>query len=540
MHTQDTIETPVLIVGGGPVGLALALDLNHMGVGSTVVEQDAGTATVLLAKAGTINERTMEFCRRWGVVDKIAECFPDDYPRDTVYCTSLSGDLIGRSVVPSTRDRGVPDGGPEMLRRCGQYIFDPILADALKQSKLGNIRYNLAFASLQQDDSGVTCMLTDISTGSSVIARSQYVVGCDGSGSLVRKSLGITFGGEHLDYSLSAMVRIKSLETHHAFGKVERFMFIGANGTWANMTIVDGVELWRFTVVGSEEALHPDRFDISKVIRRAFGQLDIPFEVVRVVPWRRAQFLADTYGQGRVLLAGDSVHTTSPTGGHGVNTGITDATDASWILKGAIEGWGGPKLLEAYTKERRPVAVRNFSSSTTNYRAWVGSGMANVEKHTPEGVAARLNIGSYLRTALHQEWFSQGIAYGYSYGESPLVVSDGSPKPHDDPTRYIPTARPGHRAPHAWLADGRSTIDLFGKGFVLLGFGPSVVEVAPLVQAAAQVRLPLEYVAIEGQPEINVLYERMLVLVRPDGMVAWRGDTVPADCKALIDTVRGA
>ena len=283
MHTQDTIETPVLIVGGGPVGLALALDLNHMGIGSTVVEQDAGTATVLLAKAGTINERTMEFCRRWGVVDRIAACFPDDYPRDTVYCTSLSGELIGRSVVPSTKDRGMPDGGPEMLRRCGQHIFDPILADAVRQSPLGNIRYNLKFNSLQQDDSGVTCRLADTSSGAAVTARSQYVVGCDGSGSQVRKSLGITFGGEHLDYSLSAMVRIKALEKYHGFGKVERFMFIGSNGTWANMTIVDGVELWRFTVVGSEEALHPDRFDIATVIRRAFGQLDIPFEIVPTV-----------------------------------------------------------------------------------------------------------------------------------------------------------------------------------------------------------------------------------------------------------------
>ena len=152
--------------------------------------------------------------------------------------------------------------------------------------------------------------------------------------------------------------------------------------------------------------------------------------------------------------------------------------------------------------------------------------------------AARRNIGAYLRTALHQEWFSQGIGMGYCYEGSPLIVADGTPRPHDDPTRYIQTSRPGHRAPHAWLADGRSTLDLFGEGFVLLSFGADVPEYASLAAAAASVGLPLRTVNIV-QPEIGVLYERRLVLVRPDGMVAWRGDALPGDVEGLVATVRG-
>ena len=534
-----SLEVPVLIAGGGPVGLALALDLNFMGTASLVAEQDAGTALVMLAKAGTENERTMEFCRRWGLVDEIAKGFPDDHPRDNVYCTSLTSHLIGRSEVPSTNDRGVPSVGPEMLRRCGQHLFDPILARAVEASKHATLRYNLRFESFVQDEAGVTSTLTDVSTGETVTVRSQYLVGCDGAGSAVRRQLGVPFDLiAPMDFSLSAMIRFPGLEKQHNFGRCERFMFIDGKGTWANMTAVDGVDLWRFTVVGSEAALDPETFDIHPIVRRALGDAKIDYEVVRLVPWRRAQSLARQYRVGRVLLAGDTVHTTSPTGGHGVNTGIGDAAGASWVLDAMIKGWGGPHLLSAYGAERRPVALRNFSSSTANYRVWVANGMANVADDTPEGAAARRNIGDYLRVSLNQEWFSQGIGMGYRYEGSPIVVPDGTPEPEDHPTYYRQTARPGHRAPHAWLADGRSTLDLFGRGFTLLRF-PDAPDPTPLAQAATRVGMPLQIVAI-GQPEIAALYERKLVLVRPDGMVAWRGDALPDDFAALIDRVRGA
>lgn len=532
-------ETPVLIVGGGPVGLALALDLNHMGVSCTVIEQDEGTGIELLAKAGTLNERTMEFCRRWGLVNAVAGCFPDDHPRDNVFCTTLDGELIGRTPVPSTLERGVPDGGPEMLRKCAQYLFDPILARAVQDAPLATLHYGQRFEGLIQDGEGVDCSVRDLASGALITVRARYVVACDGTGSAVRKSVGMRFEGLHLDYSLSAMVRIPGLERHHRFGKVERFMFMGAGGTWANMTTVDGESLWRFTVVGSEEALNPERYNMDATLRRAFGHLDVPFEILRVVPWRRSQFLVDTYRVGRVLLAGDAAHTTSPTGGHGLNTGIGDITDLSWMLQALTQGWGGERLLDAYTTERRAVAKRNFSSSTANYKVWVGKGMANVDKTGPEGMAARRNIGAYLNTALYQEWFSQGIALGYSYDDSPLVASDGTPRPHDDPSRYVPTARPGHRAPHAWLTDGRSTLDLFGRGFVLLAFETERTAARLLLDVAQRVGMPLRVECV-SQPEIAALYERRWVLVRPDGMVAWRGDELPVDAEALINQVRGA
>jgi 2-polyprenyl-6-methoxyphenol hydroxylase-like FAD-dependent oxidoreductase len=528
--SNSTLDVPVLIVGGGPVGLCLALDLDHCGTESLVVEIDPGTATVLLAKAGTLNERTIEFCRRWGLVEEIAASFPDDLARDTVFCTKLDGFAIGRAKSPSAKERGVPAVGPEMLRRCPQHLFDPLLANAVQASAHGSVRYNLRFDGFVQDDDGVTTTLTDVVTGETVTVRSQYLVGCDGAGSGVRKAAGIEF---------ELIKQMDDAEIFRRWEPAERFMFIGSEGTWANMTSVDGRGLWRFTGVGSPAPIDPATYDVHPIIERAIGATGLRYEVLRLVPWRRAQMLAKTYGHGRVVLAGDAVHTTSPTGGHGLNTGIGDAAGLSWMLSALTSGWGGAGLVDAYTAERRPVAWRNFGNSTENYRVWVAGGMDNVSDDGPRGEVARRNIGNFLDVGLYQEWFSQGIGMGYRYEGSSLIVGDGTPEPSDHPSIYTPTARPGHRAPHAWLVDGRSTLDLFGRGFTLLDFGAATADLKAMGAAAAQRAVPLQVVAID-QPEIRNVYERKLVLVRPDGHVAWRAGSAPEDPVALFDTVRGA
>lgn len=534
-------ETPVLIIGGGPVGLCLALDLAKRGIRSTLVETEAGTALELLAKAGTINERTMEYCRWLGIADAIANIgFPDDYPRDTIYCTGLNGFELGRDKMPSTRDRSPPPETPEMLRKAPQHLFDPLVARAVVAAGMTDILYSTDMVSFEQDETGVTAQCVTGPDRAPLTIRAQYLVGCDGAGSKVRRALDIAFDGIQLDYSVSAMIAVERLEDYHPFGKAERFMFVGPEGTWCNLTAVDGQTLWRLTMVGSEDKLDPKVLDLGPVIRRAFGRDDIPYEIKRVVPWRRSQFAAASYGKGRVFIGGDACHTTSPTGGHGLNTGIGDSMDLGWMLQALVNGWGGPGLLQAYTAERRPVADRNTGSSTQNYKAWVQkSGRELLLDDTPEGEAQRRAVGAEMSEALRQEWYSLGIGMGYRYDKSPIVVPDGTPPTADDPTIYIPTARPGHRAPHAWLADGRSTIDLFGDSFVLLRFGTSAPDAAPLVAAAKAVGMPLSVEQID-EPAIAALYAAPLVLVRPDGMVAWRGVALPADASGLVDTVRGA
>jgi 2-polyprenyl-6-methoxyphenol hydroxylase-like FAD-dependent oxidoreductase len=533
------IETPVLIVGGGPVGLTLALDLAVRGVRSTLVERDEGTAVELLAKAGTLNERTMEYLRWLGIASAVADVgFPDDHPRDTVYCTALNGFVLGRDCRPSTKDRAPAPESPEILRKCPQFRFDPLLARAVQERGLTQVMYSASWLTGSQDAEGVTSAIAAGADEQPVTVRSKYLVACDGAGSAVRRAAGIGFEGQQLDYSVSAMIEAEHLEQYHPLGRAERYMFIGTEGTWANLTAVDGRALWRLTLVGSEERLAPERLDFDDIMRRAMGNDRGEWEVRRVMPWRRSQYTADRFAEGRILLAGDAAHTTSPTGGHGLNTGIGDVSDLGWMLDARLRGWGGSQLLAAYTAERRPVAIRNGASSTKNYGAWVQAvGRDLVLDDTPEGEAQRHAVGEQMNASLAQEWHSFGVAMGYRYDASPVIVPDGTPPTPDDPGEYVPTARPGHRAPHAWLEDGVSTLDWFGDGFTLLRPGfPG--DVAPLEAAASARGVPLRVVAVDD-PAVARLYARQLVLVRPDGMVAWRADSLPENVSALLASVTG-
>lgn len=533
----DTVDTPVLIVGGGPVGLAMALDLAWRGVRSTLVERDAGTAVELLAKANGLHERTMEMCRRWGIVDRVEKVgFPPDHPGDTVYATALHGHFVGRTVIPSANDRVPPESTPEKRQRCPQYEFDPLLARVVQERGLTDVRYSCTVEGVEQDDRGVTATIRQ-ADGQITTLRAHYLVACDGAGSTVRRALGTPFEGRMLDFSLSAVLTAPDLRLPEHNRDGERYILLSEAGAWCVFTSVDGRHVWRITVVGSQERLDPATFDMAAEIRRAIGRDDIPFEIRRTVPWRRSACAAATFRVGRVLLAGDSAHTTSPTGGHGMNTGIGDVSDLGWMLEALLAGWGGEVLLDAYDRERRPVAVRNSASSTANYRGWVdNSGYADILDPGSAGDECRRQVGERLTSSLHSEWSSLGVDLGYRYDDSPIVIPDGTPAPPDDPSVYEPAARPGHRAPHAWLADGRSTLDLFGRGFVLLRFAD--VDVTTIETAAAAVGMPLRTVTIT-EPEVVELYEAALVLVRPDGQVAWRSEAPPARADELVDIVRG-
>jgi len=260
------------------------------------------------------------------------------------------------------------------------------------------------------------------------------------------------------------------------------------------------------------------------------------------MPWIRRQLVADSYGNGRVFIAGDAAHLTSPTGGFGMNMGVQDSVDLGWKLAALVQGWGGEHLLESYEIERKPVAIRNVNEATGNLKRMLQprdqKPPREAFEHGPAGDAARKQFGDAYTEMMKREWFTIGIHLGYRYEGSPVIVPDGTAEPEDTVSTYEQTARPGHRAPHVWLAENRSTLDLFGRSFVLLRFDRSVAVTA--FEDAAQLRgMPLEVVDID-HAAARTLYERKLVLVRPDGHVAWRADTQPADALRVIDTVRGA
>jgi 2-polyprenyl-6-methoxyphenol hydroxylase-like FAD-dependent oxidoreductase len=536
----ERIETTVLIIGGGPVGLSCAMDLAQRGIDCLLVER--GDGVVRLSKMGLVSVRTMEFCRRWGIADRVRDCgFPPDYPINQVFCTSLGGHLIHRIPYPSMRDEPIPPQSPEKRQRCPQLWFDPLLARAVReQDRHATLRYECELERLDQDDDGVTGTARDLRSGSPIRIRAKYAIACDGAGSGTRRMLGIDFEGEVLSYSTGVYFRSPGLIQRHRMGAAERYMLIGPEGTWGNLTVVDGDAYWRLTITGPRDRVEASDFDAEAWLRRCLGDDSIEFEIDAVMPWRRARLVASRFQSGRIFLAGDAAHVTAPNGGFGMNTGIADAIDLGWKIEATLAGWGGPGLLAHYGTERRPAAQRAVDAAATNFARFAPAlDYTNVLDDGPAGQSRRQLLGMAFDETTRIEWETLGVVLGYRYDQSPLVVPDGSPAPVDDPINYVQTSRAGHRAPHAWLSPGRSTLDLFGRGFVLMRLGAGAPDPAPIEAAAARCGMPLA-VHTSTDPQVMAAYERALVLVRPDGHTAWRGDALPADAGALIDTVRGA
>ena len=537
MRSTPQIETPVLIAGGGPVGLAMAIELGWRGIGCVLV--DEGDGELSHPRTGLIAIRTMEMLRRYGLAQRMrAGGFPDDYALSMVFCTSLNGLLLERAPYPSMRAAPTPPETPEKKQRCPQIWMQPILADAVRANPRADLRLEHRLESFEDNGAEVTAQVINRTNDTPLAIRAQYLIGCDGAASGVRERLGIATSARALGYSVNILFRAPGLTRQHRMGEAERYLFVGPEGTWGNVTVIDGDALWRLTVLGSEQKLDLASFDARAWVRRALGGAAIDFEVLSVAPWRRSEMLAERFSAGRVMLAGDACHSMSPTGGMGMNTGMQEVFDLGWKLEAALAGWAGPYLLPSYSAERLPVARRNIGFSTQNYQAWRDTPDASaVCDASPAGEAVRALLGARLRESTRVEWESTGLQIGYRYDASPICVPDGTPAPADDYSHYEPTTRPGARAPHAWLADGRSTLDLFGHGFVLLQFGGAAVPDG-LREAFARRRIPLGVQRLD-EPRVAALYQRALVLVRPDGHVAWRGDAMD-NPQHIADIVSGA
>jgi 2-polyprenyl-6-methoxyphenol hydroxylase-like FAD-dependent oxidoreductase len=534
--TDDIL--PVLIVGGGPVGLALAIDLGWRGVRCLLVEQGDGEITD--AKMFATGIRTVEFCRRWGIADQVKDWgFPRDFPFDNVFVTSLASHEVGRIPMPSIAETKPFDCSPEQFAHCPQFVFDPILARAAKSYPSVRLRYRCALVSFRQEADCVVAELRDTASGASEQVRARYMVACDGFSSPVRKALGIAMRGvPFINRSVNVMFRTRDLSAIHDKGNAGRYMLIGPEGPWASLTPADS-ERWRLMIHGEQED-EPLNIDAAAEVRRAAGR-DFDFEIISVGHWVRRRMVADRYAQGRVFIAGDAAHVMPPNGGLGMNTGIGDAADLGWKLAAMHHGWGGAHLPETYEAERRQVGIRQCDEAMRNFERY-GSRRAvpGILDETPDGARVRAELGKRLSSGNRMAWENPlNTHLGYRYDGSPICIPDGAPPAEPEDARdYRQSSHPGGRAPHAWLADGRSTLDLFGRAFTLLQFA-TAPDATSLASAAAQRGVPLDVVSIDD-PDIGALYERKLVLVRPDGHVAWRGDAVPDNASELIDRVRGA
>lgn len=538
--STEVEQTPVLIVGGGPIGLALAAELSLFGAKALLVDEQPnqhGDVQVGSAKMIVVSMRTVEFCRQLGLASAVRDWgFPLDHGMDSVFVTSMQGWELGRVPTPTLKAQPHSAHSPERDRPCPQTWFDPILRNYVRQAGTVELRASTRLMDLVQDEHAVTATIVDTNDGTSSQVRADFVIGCDGYHSTVREQLGIVARGEpHLDLSMSVYVRIPSLVSHHDKGDAYRYIAVDwQRGPWAVLTSIDGHDLYRLQLVGAND-IDVREHDLDEVMVRLLGD-DVPYVIEDVSMWERKMTVADRFADGRIFLAGDAAHAHPPNGGLGMNTGIPDAWSLGWQLAAQQQGWGARTLLDAYDIERRPACSRAARESLNNYHRLV-DGTWGMDIEGPDKHQEREDIGKRLVEQNVRAWNPVGIHLGYLYHPSPVIVDDGSTVPEDDAYGYAPTARPGARAPHLWLEDGSSILDRFGPWFTLLNFGSDEAE--DVARAAAERSVPLRVERVSDVAAAE-LYERKLVLVRPDGHVAWRDDHAPADPLALIDVVRGA
>jgi 2-polyprenyl-6-methoxyphenol hydroxylase-like FAD-dependent oxidoreductase len=531
-------ETPVLIVGGGPVGLALSNELGWRGIAHILLERTGGE--VLFPAGEGIFSRTMEHLRRWGLADRARfdPGFPSTLPINVVFATSLRGRALAVFEGPSNGQMPVNNPeSPEGIMICPKQLFDPLLRAGAQATGHGDLRYGWEMLEFSQDAQGVLAKVRS-PEGELQEIRAGYLAACDGARSAVRKTLGIpyigTFGEGH---NFAVSFRAPALEglIKERFGRSVFQLHTLNTPRRPYFTTVNGSDHWRMSMY-VEKGDDPEPLT---AVKEAIGE-PIEVEIIRAQPWAGHRVVAQRYRHGRVFLLGDAAHLRWPKGGFGANTGIGDAVDLGWKLAATIEGWAGPKLLDSYEAERRPIAIRNVNEAANNRAldAMIAPD-PGLDQDTAQADALRAAVGNRIHALRLREFRTQGVQLGYRYRQSPICIDDGSLEPPDDHMIYQPSTWPGGRAPHARLQDGRSTLDLFGRTHVLLRFDGGTDTASSFSVAARKRGLPLvEHVIADAQ--IARLYEKPYVLVRPDGHVAWRGDDLPQDALAIIDRVRGA
>ncbi|MEO5598128.1 MAG: FAD-dependent oxidoreductase, partial [Novosphingobium sp.] len=500
-------STSVLIVGAGPVGLCLALDLAWRGIDVTVVEERQPIGSIS-AKCNHVSSRTMETFRRLGIAAEVRDAgLPGDYPHDVVFRTSGTGYEIGRLKIPCRNERfGATEGidtdwpTPEPPHRVNQIFFEPILLRHALENPRITIHDGTRFEEFREEEDGVSVALRSSVTGETFEIRAQFLVGCDGGRSSVRRAMGASLHGDEVIQKVqSTFFRAPDLLQRLTPGPAW-MSYLYTPERAGNLIAVDGQETWLL-----HNYLLPGEADFDVVDRDACLRLllgvgaDFSYEIIAREDWIGRRLVADRVRVGRAFICGDAAHLWVPYAGYGMNAGIADAMNISWLLGAHLGGWAPASILDAYEAERLPITDQVSRFAMSHAKGAIGERTSIsplIKEDSLAGEAERRRVGD-AAAAFHQQQFAcAGLNFGYFYTGSPIIAYDGEDAPAYSMGGYEPSTVPGCRVPHIWLADGRSLYDAMGRDYTLLRFDRNV-DVTPMLRAAEACRVPLTLLDID-------------------------------------------
>lgn len=543
------LQCDVLVAGAGPVGLTMAMDLAARGVKVVVVET-RHYAEPPNVKCNHVAARTMERFRRLGVAQKLRSAgLPADYPNDVAFRTSVCGIELTRIPIPGRAERYAsregPDTGwptPEPPHRINQIYLEPILLEHAATQPGVTLLNRTQLTHFTQADGHVDAVVLDMETQQERSIRARYLVGCDGGSSTVRKAIGAKLEGTPVIQRVqSTYIRAPQLKAMLP-GK-DAWCYYAVNPRRCGTVFaIDGQTTWLV-----HNHLNPDEPEFDSIdrdwsIRQILGVgQDFHYEVISKEDWVGRRLVANRFRDRNVFIAGDAAHLWVPYAGYGMNAGIADALNLSWLLGARVQGWGDEAILDAYEAERQPITEQVSHFAMEHAARMIKARRSvppNIEADDTGGELARREVGAEAYALNVQQFCCAGLNFGYFYQGSPIIARDGEEPPAYSMGEFTESTVPGCRAPHFWLEDGRSLYDAFGQGYTLLRFDPQL-DITPLLAAAQARQLPLEVLDVGGH-DVPAAYRHKLVLCREDQHVAWRADALPDNCAALVDLLRGA
>jgi len=545
-------STQVLIVGGGPCGLTLSIELGRRGIASLLVDAKDGTA--VNPQANATQARTMEHFRRLGFAHEVrALGLPQDYPTDITYFTRYADRELARFPLPTSAQAaahgsrsGTAWSSAELPHRASQKFVETVLRRHAEACAPSAIRFGTRLVSFEEHDDRVEATIEDVASGATSRVVASFLVGADGAKSTVRRQLGVRYAGETgvtRDFfgGRMAAVYFRAPGFYDAIPHPRAWMYWAFNPqrrSW--LAAVNGIDEFAFhTQIRPGEDERIDAARARELLAQAVGKpLDI--EILALDTWIAGHALvAEGFGGGRVFIGGDAAHLFTPAGGLGYNTAVEDAVNLGWKLAATLKGAVGPALLSSYGVERRMLAIRN-----TGYARAFAESIGNfvpdpaIESEGPDGDRARAAAGEYLNAHARREFDIPGVTFGGRYDGSPVIVADGTTPPPDAANIYIPSASPGGRLPHLWREGGRSLFDDLGFEWTLLSMGVDDGSIDAFTKAASKRGVELAVLRL-GEPGAADIYGADLLLVRPDQIVAWRGANHDCDPEAIFDQVLG-